>query len=187
MHIQCTYNLYPLTMLQVRVQHEKQCMWSPRETYVITLRVNVRDHLKRQQTWSPQESSYVTTSRIIVRDHLKRQRTCLPRECPRVQAGVEMGNELSLTWRDSGRLVIEIVELTTLVKFWEKCCVIVIVVCLSILQSNNLITWRSSKVLLVVIYAWKSNLFGPISCQNITQGEHDRTVKGNGIKYKKKY
>ena len=147
MHIQCTYNLYPLTTLQVRVWHKKQRTWSPRETtYVITSRVNVHDHLERQQTWSPRESSYVTTSRIVVRDHLERQRTCLPWECPRVQAGVEMVSELSLTWRVSGRLVLVIVEVTTLVKFWEKCCVIVIVVCLSILQSNNLIMWRSLKV-----------------------------------------
>ena len=177
MHIQCTYNLYSLTTLLVRVWHEKQRTWSPWETtYVITLRVMVHDHLKRQWTRSPRESSYVTTSRIVVRDHLERQCTCLPRDCPQVQTGVEMESELSEPEDVSGRLVIVIVEVTTLVRFWEKCCVIEIIVCLSILQSNDLITWRSSKVLLVVIYARKSNLYGQISCQNITQGEHDRSL-----------
>ena len=63
--------------------------------YVITSRVIVRDHLKRQQTRSPREPLYVTTSRIVLRDHLKRQRMCLPRECPQVQASVEMESELS--------------------------------------------------------------------------------------------
>ena len=63
--------------------------------YVITLRVIVRDHLERQQTRSPRESSYVTTLRIVVRDHLERQRTCLPRECPRAKASVERKSDLS--------------------------------------------------------------------------------------------
>ena len=62
---------------------------------MITSRVIVHDHLERQKTRSPRESSNVTTSRIVVRDHLERQRTCPPRECPQVQAGVEMESELS--------------------------------------------------------------------------------------------
>ena len=69
------HNLHSLTTLQVRVD----------------TRNIVREHLERQRTCSPRESSYVTTStssRIIERDYLENRRTCLPREQLREQAGV---------------------------------------------------------------------------------------------------
>ena len=164
MHIQCTYNLYPF--------HASGVSWTQETTYGITSRDNVRDHLKSHRTWSPRETTNKITMTLVLRDYLDSCRTRSPRETTYVFTS-RMSSSASRcsdrkwiirTWRVSGWLVIVIVVVTTLVKF---CCIVVIAVCLSILQSDNLIVWRSSKVL-VVIYARKSNLSGPISCQNIT-------------------
>ena len=108
--------MHPLTTFQVRVQHERQRTWSPRETtYVIASRDNVRDRLERQRMWSPRETTYVTpretTRQRDCEAAIARQRGCEAArlrgseaaserawspwsQCHRVWAGVVKGSEL---------------------------------------------------------------------------------------------
>ena len=109
------------------------------------------EHLQSQHMWSPQETTNVITTRIVVCDYIENRRTRSPQDTMYMSTP-RMSSSASRCW-DGKWIIINLKSVRktsysncTLVKFWEKCCVIVIVVCLSMLQSNNLIMWRSSKV-----------------------------------------